>query len=152
MNRINIVILLSIILVVLGCGEANQNPPAAQSTTPNPAAELSPITWNQYDSIYNLKSSSTDMQKEQSWGSFKGKRVSWSGEVAEVSKGTFGGVTVSIKMNKDTLTSDVRLKLKKGYETAAASLVKGARVKYVGTLENYGGAVMPVSMGDGEIH
>ena len=82
---------------------------------------------------------------------FQGKRVAWSGEVAEVSNGTFGGLQVSIKMEKATLVSDISLGLKKEYEDAASKLTKGAKIKFVGTLKSYGGAILPAMLSDGEL-
>lgn len=63
--------------------------PKAGSTT-NPKDVISSIKWSDLDRIYNLKSNSTDMQKEALWDNYKGKRVAWSGTVTEVSKGSFG--------------------------------------------------------------
>ncbi|MDQ3713861.1 MAG: zinc-ribbon domain-containing protein [Acidobacteriota bacterium] len=121
------------------------------SATANPKDEISTINWNDLERIYNLKSNSTDMQKEALWKDYKGKRVAWTGTVSEVSKGTFGGLSLQIKMNPDTLTSDILLSLKKEEEGKAMSLTKGSKVSFVGTLNNYGGALLPMSLDDGEI-
>ncbi|CAN5129966.1 hypothetical protein BH20ACI1_BH20ACI1_22950 [soil metagenome] len=127
-----------------------QTKPSPISTT-NPKDVISPIKWSDVDRIYNLKSNSTDMQKEALWKDFKGKRVAWSGTVTEVSKGAFSGLTLQIKMNPDTLTSDIILTLKKEEEGKAMNLTKDSKVSFVGTLNNYGGAVLPMSLEDGEI-
>jgi hypothetical protein len=121
------------------------------SATVNPKDEISTVKWNDVDRIYNLKSNSTDMQKEALWEDFKGKRVAWSGTVTEVSKGTFGGLSLHIKMNSETLTSDILLSLKKEEEGKAMNLTKGSKVSFVGTLNNYGGAIMPMTLDDGVI-
>ncbi len=121
------------------------------SATANSKDETSTIKWSELDKIYNLKSNSTDMQKEALWKDYKGKRVAWTGTVSEVSKGTFGGLSLQIKMNPDTLTSDILLSLKKEEESKAMSLTKGSKVSFVGTLNNYGGALLPMSLDDGEI-
>lgn len=130
--------------------EVTQTKPSAVPTA-NPKNVISPIKWSDVDKIYNLKSNSTDMQKEALWKDFKGKRVAWSGTVSEVSKGTFGGLTLQIKMNPDTLTSDIILSLKKEEEGRAINLTKDSKVSFVGTLNNYGGAILPMSLDDGEI-
>jgi hypothetical protein len=148
-NQTNLIpVLLIALFVILGCG-GDQNSSSTSNSATAPA--VSSITWADYDKIYGVKSKTTDMQKEQSWKDFQGKRVAWSGEVAEVSNGTFGGLQVSIKMDKDTIISDINLELKKDYEDAASKLTKGSRLNFVGTLKSYGGAILPATLSDGEI-
>jgi hypothetical protein len=148
-NQTNLIpVLLIVLFVILGCG-GGQNSSSTSNSTTGPA--VSSITWADYDKIYGVKSKTTDMQKEQSWKDFQGKRVAWSGEVAEVSNGTFGGLQVSIKMDKDTLISDINLELKKDYEGAASKLTKGSRLNFVGTMKSYGGAILPATLSDGEL-
>ncbi len=123
------------------------------SATPieNTKDQITAITWDEVDRIYNVKSNSTDIQKEALWKDFKGKRVAWTGTVSEVSKGALSGLTLQIKMNPDTLTSDIILTLKKEEESEAINLTKDSKVSFVGTLNDYGGAVLPMSLKDGEI-
>jgi hypothetical protein len=148
-NQASLVSLILIILfVILGCGGGQNSSSSANSDT---APAVSSITWADYDKIYGAKSKTTDMQKEQSWKDFEGKRVAWSGEVAEVSNGTFGGVNISIKMDKDTIISDIDLEVKKDYEGAASKLTKGSKISFVGTLKSYGGAILPATLSDGEL-
>lgn len=111
---------------------------------------VSSIIWSQIDAIYNLKSKTTDIRKEEAWKSFKGKRVVWSGEVSEISKGLFGGITLQVKMNEDTFTSDLIIKLKSSEKAEASSLSKGDRITFSGTLDNWG-TILPITLEDGEI-
>ncbi len=130
--------------------EVAQTQPAAAPTV-NPKDEISPIKWSELDRIYSVRSNSTDMQKEALWKDYKGKRVAWTGTVTEISKGMLGGLTLQIKMNPDTLTSDIILNLKKDQESKAINLTKDSKVSFVGTLSSYGGAILPMSLDDGEI-
>lgn len=107
------------------------------------------ISWQQINRIYSLDSNSTDLQKKQAWKRFKGKRVSWQGSVSEVSDG-FGGLTLQVKMNPDTLTSDVLVSLRKSERAKAASLQQGSYVRFSGVLDNWG-TIMPITLDDGEI-
>lgn len=116
-----------------------------------PEDTISRITWNELDKIYNLKSDSTDLQKQELWKTYKGKKISWKGTVSEVSNGTFGGLVLQVKMNADTLTSDIYLNLNKNEERKARNLTKGVKVSFTGTLSNYGGAILPMTLDDGEI-
>ncbi|MGH9818607.1 MAG: hypothetical protein ACRD43_00455 [Pyrinomonadaceae bacterium] len=147
-NKTNLIPLLVLLFVILGCGGQNSSSTSNSAPASN---EISSITWADYDKIYGSDAKTTDMQKEQSWKDFQGKRVAWSGEVAEVSNGTFGGLEVSVKMDKATLVSDISLELKKEYEDAASKLTKGSKIKFAGTLKSYGGAFLPATLTDGEI-
>ncbi len=147
-NKTNLGPLLVLLLVILGCG--GQNSSSTSNSAPA-TQEISSITWASYDKIYGSDAKTTDMQKEQSWKDFQGKRVAWSGEVAEVSNGTFGGLQVSIKMNKTTFVSDISLELKKEFHDAASKLTKGSKISFVGTLKSYGGAILPATLSDGEL-
>lgn len=141
--------LTPVFLIAIACGPTSQN--TSIGSTAKPLPEISSITWDQYAAIYGLKSTSTDLQKEQAWDRFKGKRVFWYGEVVEVSKGVFGGITIYFKMDDETLTSDVTLKLKSEYSEAASRLKKGERVHFLGVLRTYSGAIMSAGLDEGEL-
>jgi hypothetical protein len=159
--------LLCLIFIALGCGSTNTNSTTSSSTpasTTNaangakPVAAASPtgptisdVKWADYDKIYNVKSTSTDMQKEAQWKNFEGKYVSWQGTVNEVSEGTLTGLTVTIKMNPGTITSDIVLTPKDSQKEKMMSLTKGQKISFTGRLNRAGGAVLPLSMDDGEI-
>ena len=119
--------------------------------TVNPNDIISDITWKDYDNIFNINSKTTDLQKQDTWNRYKGKRVRWTGTVEDVKRGLMGGLTLNIKMNSDTITFDIILDLKQSEETRASGLRKGSTVTFLGTLENYGGAVLPNHLVDGVI-
>lgn len=129
----------------------NNVAPGRTSATASPKDIISDITWEDYDSIFNINSKATDLQKQDAWTRYKGKRVRWRGTVEDVKKGMMGGLTLNIKMNSDTFTFDIILDLKRSEETRAAGLRKGSSVAFVGTLERYGGAILPSRLVDGEI-
>lgn len=111
---------------------------------------VSSVSWQQIDAIYDLKSKTTDIQKKEAWKNFKGKKVVWSGEVSEVSKGLLSGLTLQVKMDEDTFTSDLLIRLKKSEKDKASRLSKGDRVTFSGTLDDWG-TIMPITLDDGEI-
>jgi len=128
----------------------DQGGSSAQKTLAVNSAPVSSISWQQVDRIYNLKSDSTDIQKRDAWKDFKGKRVVWSGEVSEISDGMLSGLTLQIKMNSDTFTSDLLIRLKKSERDKAKSLSKGSRVSFSGVLDDWG-TLLPITLDDGEI-
>lgn len=64
-----------------------------------PAADepegVSKVTWQEIDRIYNLSSEFTDIQKEEYWKGYKGKRVQWSGTVTDISDSFRGDLTLA---------------------------------------------------------
>jgi len=132
----------------------NRTAVSSLATPPAPVAAketISNLMWTTYDSVYNTKSNSTDIQKEAAWKEFEGKTVAWQGTVSEVTEGTFGGLVLNIKMNSETLTSDIALTLKDSEKSKAMNLTKGKKISFVGKLKTYGGAFLPLSMDEGEI-
>jgi len=123
---------------------------ATTSSPPKPpAVEQNPISWNEIDQIYNISNGATDLQKKEAWKRFKGKKVTWSGRVSEISDG-FTGLTLQVKMNSNTLVSDVLIRLKKSARDKALQLRQGGYVEFSGHLDDWG-SIMPITIDDGEI-
>ena len=110
--------------------------------------EISGIGWPEINAIYNLKSKNTDVQKDAAWPRFKGKRVQWSGTVAEIFE-TFGNVNLHVKMNPETFTSDLIIQMRKDHRDRALAYKKDDRVAFKGTLKDWG-TLMPITLSDGE--
>lgn len=112
-----------------------------------PAAD--DVTWAELDRVYNPRSKTTDLQKDEIWKQYKGRRVTWTGRVAEVSE-TFGDLGLQIRMNRNTLIADVIVSLKDSQRSRALALQQDDRVTFTGILESWG-SLMPISLDDGEI-
>jgi general secretion pathway protein G len=124
--------------------------PSTASSAPVAAAQERPIPWREIDSVYNIQSKQTNLQKDEAWKRYKGKRVTWSGEVTSVSEGWFGGLTLQVKMNRNTFTSDLLIHLNATEKSKAAQLQKGDQVRFTGILKEWG-SLMPITLDDGEI-
>lgn len=111
---------------------------------------ISDITWLEIDNIYNLNSSFTDLQKDNEWTKFKGERVQWSGYVTDISEGILGGISLYIKMNPETFTSDLIINLKDSEKEKAIKVSKGNNITFTGTLSDWG-SIMPITLKDGMI-
>lgn len=131
----------------------NDNPYAVASPKPSGSYltdySLSTVTWAEVDDIYNLKSKSTDLQKDAAWKKYQGKRVKWNGTVTSVSD-SFGSLSLQVKMNADTLTSDLLIKLKESQKSKALTLKKDDSVTFAGTLDKWG-SLLPITLNEGEI-
>lgn len=139
-------------------GEQQENAPRVVERRVRPRAvaapeaevEIANIPWAEIDRIYNLKSKTTEIQKESEWKRYKGKRVQWSGVVTEISE-TFGNLFLHIKMNPETFTSDLHIKIREEQRDRAMSYRKGDKVSFVGTLSDWG-TLMPITLDDGEFY
>lgn len=111
---------------------------------------VSGITWDEVDSQYSVSSKLTDLQKEEKWKDFKGKKIQWSGKVAGVREGMMGGLILNVKMNPTTLTSDLSVTLKPDQKEKALALTEGSPVTISGILDTWG-TLLDISIENGEI-
>jgi len=112
-------------------------------------APISSIEWREIDAIYNLKNNYTDLQKKELWKKYKGKKVQWTGKVSSVSD-TFGSLSLQIKMNPETFTSDLLITLDDKERANAISLREGDSVTFTGILNDWG-TLMPITLERGKI-
>jgi hypothetical protein len=115
----------------------------------NPPAPISNLSWTEIDEIYDVKSKYTELQKKELWKNYEGKRVEWSGKVTHVDD-VFGTLSLQIKIDPDTFTSDLLIRLRKSERDKALKLSEDDRVTFRGTLDDWG-TLMPVTLTDGEI-
>lgn len=116
---------------------------------PKPEPPVSDLRWSTVDSVYNLKSKTTDLQKDERWKEFKGQKVRWTGTVSSVDE-SFGSLTLQIKMNSDTFTSDLLITLKDSERSKAMKFNKGHSVTFTGILNSWG-TLLPITLKSGEI-
>lgn len=110
---------------------------------------ISNLSWSEIDEIYDIKSNYTELQKKELWKKYKGKRVEWAGTVSNVDE-FLGTLSLQIKIDQDTFTSDLLIKLNKSERGKAINLSENDFVKFRGTLDDWG-TIMPITLKDGEI-
>lgn len=64
---------------------------------------VSDIEWSEISSIYGQNSDKTDLQKENTWKKYKGKKIQWTGKVHEIEK-SFGTLQMQVVMNRSNNT------------------------------------------------
>lgn len=114
-----------------------------------PEPPVSNISWSTINSIYNLKYKKTDLQKDERWKEFKGQKVQWTGTVASVAE-SFGTLTLQVKMNPSTFTSDLLIQLKDSERSRAMLFNKGDSITFTGILDSWG-SILPITLKDGQI-
>ena len=113
------------------------------------AAPISDVSWEEIDRVYNVRSSSTELQKKERWKNYEGRKVRWTGTVSSVGE-TLGSMSLQLKLNPGTLTSDVLVRLKPTQRDRALQLSEGAVVTVVGVLDDWG-TLLPVTLDHGVI-
>jgi hypothetical protein len=136
-----------LLFVLLAFGSVDSPESTTGGSSEN--AEVSSISWYEVDQIYNLNSNTTDLRKEEEWKQFQGKRIQWAGAVSSISD-SFGVLSLQIKMNPDTFTSDLLIKLKEEQRSKAINYSEGDRITFSGVLEEWG-TLMPITLSNGEI-
>ena len=133
---------VAITFALLLCEACDQRP----KTEP----PISDIDWSLINAIYNLKYEKTDLQKDERWKEFKGKKVKWTGEVTEASESFFGGLELRVRMNPDSYF-DLIIELKDSQRSRAARFNKGDSVTFTGILDTWGSSLPLTTLKDAEI-
>lgn len=136
-----------VVLAVIGVMISGRGGATNKTATAN--IPLSDISFTELDEIYQVGSKYTDIQKDENWKKYDGKKVKWSGTIAEISE-TFGTLQLQVKMKDDTFTSDLLIKLKEEQKDKALKLSVGDSVTFIGILDDWG-TLMPITLSDGEI-
>lgn len=113
------------------------------------ALAVSDLAFEALDVIYNLESTYTDLQKEEEWKNYEGKKVKWTGEVSSIDE-MFGTMTLQVKMKPDTFTSDLLIRLKESEREKALQFKEGDSVTFIGVLSEWG-TLLPITLSEGEI-
>jgi len=149
-----IFLLVAILGGIYAINAVNNSPrtPSIVNGSEQPPSQLDQpildVSWSEVDSIYSIKSKYTDLQKDDFWKRYKGKKVKWKGVVSSVSEDS--GLILQVKMNPETFTSDLLIRLKDLEKPKALTLRKGDQVSFVGVLDKWG-SHMPIMMKEGEI-
>lgn len=99
---------------------------------------ISDIKWEDLNTIYNAASRYTDVQKEETWKNYKGKKVRWTGNVREISDGDPATVIMQkIWGDMPDITSlDVVVKLRNTEKSKLSHYSKGSTITVSGILDS----------------
>ena len=138
-----------LLFVLLAFGSVDSPDSTTNNSSDSNSSEVSSISWAEVNQIYNLDSKVTELRKEEEWKQFNGKRIQWTGTVSSISD-SFGILSLQIKMNPDTFTSDLLINLNENQRSKAIDYSEGDRITFSGLLEDWG-TLMPITLSDGEI-
>lgn len=108
------------------------------------------IKWEHINSIYGAGSRNTNLQKEEVWKRFRGKRIRWAGTVTDVTTTIGGDLCLCVKMNDTTLTFDLSVVLNSDQKERSLTLRKGDKVNFTGLLNTWG-SILPMTIIKGTI-
>lgn len=98
----------------------------------------SDITFEEVDDKFGIEGSMTDLQKEEAWKSYKNKCIEWTGSLAHLDSGVFGGINIGMKHKSTTLTYDVLISAPESQKSRLMKWKEGDTYTYRGRLKRYG--------------
>ena len=113
-------------------GEAYTGEKKAKQVAP------SDITFEEVDEKFGIESSLTNLQKEEEWKSYKNKCIQWTGRLAHLDSGVFGGINIGMKHKSSTLTYDVLISAPDSQKDRLMKWKDKAAYTYKGRLKDYG--------------
>ena len=125
------------------CAVALALPIAALSQDPITAA--GEITFKEIHNLFGAESKQTDLQKKERWKQYKGQCVEWTGVLAHLDEGWLSGINIGMKHLRSTFTYDVLIDAPDSERDRLMDWVIGNRYTYRATLNQYGGAIMPIT-------
>jgi len=137
------------VLVVLAVVASFFASPNTTNQTPVADVPISEINFSELDEIYQAGSTYTNIQKDENWKKYDGKKVKWTGTISEISE-SFGNLNLQVKMKETTFVSDLIITLKEDQKDKALKLSVGDTVTFIGILDEWG-TILPISLKDGEI-
>jgi hypothetical protein len=91
----------------------------------------------------------SDLQKKEAWKKYEDKWVKWTGKVVSVSE-TLGTLSVQVKCQADTLTSDAIITFDDSYRDKLLQLNEGETITFEGRLDDYN-QFLGLSIREGEL-
>jgi len=125
---------LAVVGMVLGKSKGSTSASTDVDSAPVPATVTESCL--KLSSTFGSSSKLSDLQKDELWKSYKGKRFAWPLQITEVSAGTFGGYSVQAKCSPESpsLIQDVHISYGKEAKDFVMGLEKGATYTLKGTL------------------
>jgi zinc-ribbon domain len=136
-----------IFLAAIFSGGEEDSPSGTTTKATPPLKEYIDITFYNFDSLFGMEGTLTDMQKKAEFEeNYKGKYITWTCELVDLSE----YLRMRLKCNPDTFTSDLSVKLRADQKDKAMALPKDSLVTFEARLTGYG-ELMGHSADDGVI-
>ena len=123
---------------------AVREPPLAPAPSPQQAA-VSDITFEEVDDQFRAGGPLTELQKGERWKQYQGKCVEWRGELAYLTEGFLGGLSIGFKHRRDTFTYDVLVSAPQSERETLLTWQQGSTYAYRATLRRAPGVILPLS-------
>ncbi len=105
-------------------------------------------TFEDMDNIFGKGSNLSDAQKDETWGKYKGKYVSWTGQIVYKNMNVASGLRIGI-MQKEK--GDVEVKVGMAKKDKVLKFQEGETILYTGRLTERRGGDSPYILEDGDI-
>ena len=91
----------------LAADQGFENARELHDTLAEAMSTVSNISFEEIDDQFRAGGPLTEFQEDERWKQYQGKCVEWRGELAYLTEGFLGGLSIGFKHRRDTLTYDV---------------------------------------------
>ena len=119
---------------------------AAEATEETPITVVGDVTFEEVHKLFGASGALTDLQKEEFWERYRGVCVEWTGQLASLDTGLFGGINIGIKHVPTTLTFDVLISAPESEKDRFLTWALGNQYTYQATLKEHGGVILPITV------
>lgn len=139
-----------LVLVVIGVATQGSDGSEKSSFKDTPTQKTyADISCADFAGKFGIKSTLSDLQKDELIKDYKGKWAKWSGTVSSVSS-TFGQLQLQVKCLPSTLTSDAIISFDDSEKDVLLKLKEGDKVNFEGQISDWG-QLMPSSLSNGKV-
>ena len=116
--------------------ESQQVQQAASQSEAPAGPIVSDVSFEQVNRLFGIDSNLTELQQDAMWEDFRDQCVEWTGELAHVDRGMFGGIQIGMKHLSTTFTYDVSLSAPNSQTDYFMAWQQGQSYTYQATLRS----------------
>jgi hypothetical protein len=94
---------------------------------------VSSLTWDEVNGALGTGSQNTNLQRQDAWKQYRGKKVRWQGTVTSIDEGP----VLMVKMNRSTIFYDLEIRLSPDQRAKALKLSRGDTITFTGILDQW---------------
>jgi len=109
------------------------------------------VSFEDFSKDFGPLSRLSKAQKEELFKELKGKLVTWTGEVDQISQTIEGALAITFKHGSGVPSQEVQVKFLPSESGQLANIFKGTKIKYSASLEQFGSDSAPHRLSDGRV-
>ena len=129
----------------LAADQGFENARELHDTLAEAMSAVSNISFEEIDDQFRAGGPLTELQEDERWKQYQGKCVEWRGELAYLTEGFLGGLSIGFKHRRDTLTYDVLVSAPQSERETLLTWQQGSTYAYRATLRRAPWVILPLS-------